>query len=100
VTAQQQRERARFKGKARQLQLVDALFENSRALAKVISAAEYLDGAEYDRWPLYAALADLLHHRRAMRTELEKLNAAERMEKHGNPAAPDMSSVQQSEITA
>jgi hypothetical protein len=51
---------------------------NTRAVAKVVSAAEYLGVPAPEAWPLYAALEGLLHERREMRRqmwcELERAN--------------------------
>lgn len=77
MTPAESRARAPFRGKGRQLQLVDALFQNTRALAKVTSAAEYLGRTDDDRYPLWAAIEQLVFERRAMRRELERLHAEE-----------------------
>jgi hypothetical protein len=69
----QQRERKKFKGSAEELRLVDAIFENSRLVAKVTSAAEYVVNQGDDAWPLYVALECLIAERRDMRSKLERL---------------------------
>lgn len=40
---------------------------NTRAIAKVVSAAEYLGVPEPQAWPLYACLESLIAERRGMR---------------------------------
>lgn len=69
----QARAKKRFAGTADELRLVDAIFENGRRVAKVVSAAEYIVNQGDDAWPLYVALESLLAERRDMRTKLERL---------------------------
>jgi|SRR5215472_752868 len=63
-------QRAKLKQSPELYKLTMRIDENSRAVAKVVSAAEYLSNDDRDPWPLFVSLDALLHERRGMRRRM------------------------------
>jgi hypothetical protein len=67
ITTEQRRKLKQSPGLYRLVTRVDV---NTRAVAKVVSAAEYLAVPAAEAWPLYAALEGLIHERRELRKQM------------------------------
>jgi hypothetical protein len=63
-------QRARLKQSPELYRLTMRVEVNTRAVAKVVSAAEYLALPAPEAWPLYAALEGLIHERRELRRQM------------------------------